>query len=62
MHTAEIVILLLAAIAVLALLAQRLAAPYPILLVGGGLFISFIPGLHLVRLDPELVLQEARLS
>jgi hypothetical protein len=50
------VILLLAAIAVLALLAQRLTVPYPIVLVVGGLIISFIPGLHPVRLDPELVL------
>jgi monovalent cation/hydrogen antiporter len=56
MDTAEIVVLLLASIAALAVLAQRLAIPYPILLVLGGLAISFIPGLPEVRMSPPLVL------
>src|SRR5438105_15896471 len=56
MDTAEILVLLLASVAALALLAQRLAVPYPILLVLGGLVISFVPGLPSVRLSPELVL------
>src|SRR5438552_11771353 len=56
MDTAEILVLLLASVAALALLAQRLTIPYPILLVLGGLTISFIPGLPSVRLSPELVL------
>jgi len=56
MATAEILVLLLAAIAALALLAQRLSIPYPILLVLGGLAISFVPGLPPVRLNPEFAL------
>src|SRR3989442_6680177 len=56
MATAEILVLLLASVAALALLAQRLTIPYPILLVLGGLAIGFIPGLPSVRLSPELVL------
>src|SRR3989441_4072105 len=56
MDTAEILVLLLASVAALALLAQRLTIPYPILLVLGGLAIGFIPGLPSVRLSPELVL------
>src|SRR6266516_1722677 len=56
MDTAEILVLLLASVAALALLAQRLTIPYPILLVLGGLVISFVPGLPSVRLSPELVL------
>ena len=56
MHASETLILLLAAIAVFALLARRLVIPYPILLVLGGLLISFVPGLPPVPLDPDLVL------
>src|SRR6266542_4374032 len=56
MDTAEILVLLLASVAALALLAQRLTIPYPILLVLGGLAISFVPGLPSVRLSPELAL------
>src|SRR6266496_634206 len=56
MDTAEALILLLASVAALALLAQRLTIPYPILLVLGGLAISFIPGLPSVRLSPDLAL------
>jgi len=56
MDTAEILVLLLTSVAALALLAQRLTIPYPILLVLGGLAISFVPGLPFVRLSPELVL------
>src|SRR5262245_25537851 len=56
METAEILVLLLSSIAVLALIAQRLAVPYPIVLVVGGLVIGLIPGLPAVRLDPDVVL------
>ena len=56
MRAAEILVLLLAAIAVLATLAKRWTIPYPILLVFGGLVISFAPGLPPVELDPQLVL------
>src|SRR5437016_4081562 len=47
---------LLVAIVILATLAARLRIPYPILLVLGGLFLGFIPGLPSITLDPELVL------
>ncbi len=56
MQIAEILVLLLAAVAALALLARRLTIPYPIVLVLGGLAICFIPGLPAVKLDPKLVL------
>ena len=35
--------------------ARYLKIAYPILLVIGGLLVSFIPGLPLVRIDPELI-------
>ena len=36
-------------------LARRIAVPYPIVLVIGGLVLSFIPGLPNITLDPEFV-------
>jgi CPA1 family monovalent cation:H+ antiporter len=51
----ELFLGLLAAVAVLVLFARKLQMPYPILLVVGGLALSFFPGLPRVRLDPELV-------
>ena len=47
---------LLLAIVALASLAQVLNIPYPVVLVVGGAFIGFIPGLPQVELDPEVVL------
>ena len=55
MHNIEIVLGLLLAVAVLSIAAQRLAIPYPILLVLGGLVLSFVPGLPKIELNPELV-------
>jgi CPA1 family monovalent cation:H+ antiporter len=55
MFPIQIIIALLALVAVLALLAERLKLPYPILLVLGGLAISFIPGLPRIHLRPELI-------
>ena len=55
MHNIEIIIGLLLLVATLAVVAQRLAIPYPILLVIGGLFLGFVPGLPKVELDPEIV-------
>ena len=54
-HEIEIVLGLLMVVAVLAVVAQRLKIPYPILLVIGGLVLGFIPGLPHVELEPELV-------
>jgi len=55
MHTLEVVLGLLVAVAALALLARKIPVPYPILLVIGGLILGLIPGIPVVRLDPELV-------
>ncbi|WP_229208758.1 Na+/H+ antiporter [Dyadobacter luticola] len=56
MHT--ILPFILAMIAVIVLLnirAVKLKIAYPILLVIGGLLISFIPGLPIVKIDPDLI-------
>jgi CPA1 family monovalent cation:H+ antiporter len=37
------------------MLAHRLSVPYPIVLVLGGLLISFVPGLPDAQLAPDLV-------
>src|SRR5882762_4590945 len=55
LHTVEVVLGILAAVAALALLSRKLPVPYPILLVLGGLALALIPGLPRVPLNPELV-------
>ncbi len=55
MHQAEIIVLLFALVAILAVLACRVALPYPIVLVIGGLGLSFVPGLPEVKLNPDTV-------
>ena len=55
MHQAEIIVLLLMAVAVLAVLAQKVTLPYPIVLVLGGLALSFVPRLPAVGLNPDVV-------
>src|SRR3954469_5143916 len=56
MHHAEPVVLLLMLVAGLVILANKVEIPYPIVLVLGGLALSFVPFLPVVRLDPNLVL------
>jgi Na+/H+ antiporter len=51
----EVVLALLIAATILAILARRLAVPYPVLLVLGGLAIGFVPGLPAVELAPGVV-------
>jgi monovalent cation/hydrogen antiporter len=51
----EFLILLLAAAAVLVRLADRIAIPYPIVLVVGGLAIGLIEGLPDIHLEPDVV-------
>jgi len=46
---------LLITVCLLIILSQRLRLPYPILLVLGGLAISFVPGLPPVRINPDLI-------
>lgn len=55
MHGIETILALLVAVASLAWLADVLRVAYPILLVVGGLALSFIPGLPAVELQPDLV-------
>ena len=55
MHQAEIIVLLFAAVAVLAVVACKLRLPYPIVLVISGLALSFVPRLPEVKLNPEIV-------
>ena len=55
MQQAEIIVLLLTAVAVLAVLAHKITLPYPIVLVLGGLILSFVPHLPEVRLNPDFV-------
>src|SRR4051812_26941743 len=55
MHPAETFVLLLAIIAALVVIAQKLALPYPIVLVVAGLALSFVPHLPPVRLNPQVV-------
>ncbi len=55
MHNIEIILGLLLVVAFLAVVAERLVIPYPILLVLGGLVLGFAPGLPKVEINPELI-------
>jgi Na+/H+ antiporter len=56
-HDIELVLVsLLISVVVLAAAARAANIPYPIVLVVGGLFLGFVPGLPDVELEPELVL------
>jgi len=55
-HTVEIVfLLLLLFVVVFGTLARKLNTPYPIVMVIGGLLLSFIPGIPKVTLNPDLI-------
>src|SRR5437588_226514 len=54
--TIEIAIALLAVLAAIAILAQRLGTPPSILLVVAGIVLALIPGLPSLQLAPEFVL------
>jgi NhaP-type Na+/H+ or K+/H+ antiporter len=56
MHEVELLLLLMVAVAGLSVLARPLGAPYPILLVLGGLVLGFVPRGAPVELPPEVVL------
>lgn len=55
MHPVAVVLGLLSLVVGIAALARRLAVPYPILLVLGGLLLSLIPGLPRIALAPDVV-------
>jgi Na+/H+ antiporter len=56
MNALELMLVLLLLAVGLAVAAERLKVPYPMLLVLGGLGLAFVPGLPPVHIDPELVL------
>ena len=56
MQAAQSLIALLLAVSVIAALAKRIALPYPILLVVGGVLLGFAPFAPSQRLDPDLIL------
>lgn len=43
------------AVLALTIIARKIAIPYPIFLVVGGLALSFVPGLPTIHLDPNLI-------
>ena len=55
-ETVQILVLLLAVVAAVAVVAARLEIPPAILLVIAGVILALIPGLPSVELAPELVL------
>lgn len=55
MNTAEELVALLCAVIAVVLIGRRLKVPYPIALVVGGLCISLVPGLPVIRIDPDKV-------
>jgi monovalent cation/hydrogen antiporter len=55
MHQAEIIVLLLTAVGVLAVVAHKITLPYPIVFVLGGLALSVAPRLPAVDLNPDVV-------
>ncbi len=54
-HNLLLILALFFAMALLYLLSQRLKVSYPIFLVVGGLAISFIPGMPIINIDPDVV-------
>lgn len=54
-HTILLILGLLFAVMLLVLLAKRIKVAYPIFLVIAGLGISFIPGVPILRLEPDLI-------
>lgn len=54
MTTIEIVLALLVALAALGSVARWTAIPLPLVLIVGGLLLSFVPGLEQVRIDPDV--------
>jgi monovalent cation/hydrogen antiporter len=54
-HTAELVLGLLIAVAALVTIARGLGIAYPMLLVIGGLLVGLVPGVPPVHVDPELI-------
>jgi CPA1 family monovalent cation:H+ antiporter len=55
-HAVEFVfLLLLLFIVVFGMVSKKLKTPYPIVLVLGGLLLSFVPGIPRINLNPDVV-------
>lgn len=54
-HTLLLILVLLFAVMLLVLVARKIKVAYPIFLVIAGVCISFIPGIPILSLDPELI-------
>jgi CPA1 family monovalent cation:H+ antiporter len=54
-HTAELILALLIAVAALVTVARHLGIAYPIFLVIGGLVLGLIPGIPRVEIDPDVI-------
>src|SRR6516165_883435 len=52
---AELILICLVAVALLALVARKVRVPYPILLTCGGVLLALVPGLPAIQLEPQLV-------
>jgi monovalent cation/hydrogen antiporter len=55
LHTFLLYILLVVIILFLVMLGEKLKIAYPIVLVLGGLALSFYPGVHILNINPELI-------
>lgn len=55
MEAAELLVALLVLVAVLVTVSRRIHAPYPVLLLIGGLALGLVPGLPHFELEPEIV-------
>jgi monovalent cation/hydrogen antiporter len=51
----QLILICLVAVALLAIVAQKIHIPYPILLTVGGVVLALIPGLPVIHLEPKLV-------
>lgn len=56
MEALELILILFTAAVVLAALARRIGAPYPIFLALGGVLLAVVPGMPTFTLQPELAL------
>src|SRR3989449_5034273 len=55
MQSAQLVLALLIAVAVLVTIARRLGIAYPIFLVIGGLLLGLVPGIPRIEIEPDLI-------
>ena len=55
MHTAELILALLIAVAALVTIARGLGIAYPIFLVIGGILLGLVPGIPRIAIEPNLI-------